>query len=211
MPDEPGQETLHGIQQELKDLYDGYPADAPDEERAAYFAAAIRRGLEAHRLSGQSEEEILEKVGLSVGVSSSTLRAWMEKRPKVHPQFHQGALLAQASLMTDHIKACRLVLEKIRSHLDAGDRHGGLGAYQHLKEIGLKALATRGGRLGQETVGHLDMTEDVDSATSGHDMRRLALTAIAQALREFIGEPPDTEAEGNTTARGAAPRSARLN
>lgn len=198
--DLPAPWTLHGMWRELMDLHDGYPAEAPSGERADYFTAAIRRGLEAHQNAGSEAAGALDLIGLTAGVSGRQIKAWADDRRSVHPHFHQGALLAQAALMHDHIQACGSVLQKIHEHLEADDWRAELSAFDHLKSIGLTALADHGGAYGRWLAAKLQARQGSFPPIFVQELRRLALINIAAALEELIGAP---DGDGHLAEDGA--------
>lgn len=189
MEDEPDLWTLWDAWHELLELHRDYPAEGPERERAEYFAAALERGLEIHRACGSPEEEALERIGLAAGASGTALRHWIRTGQPVHPQFHQGALLAQASLVEDRIKACRAALAKITSHLEADDYRAELTAFDHLKTSGIEALRDNGGELGRRLAEKFDGLGADRQADLDLGLRRLALQTICRALGQLINEP----------------------
>lgn len=201
--------TLRAIRRMLAELHEGYPEQAPDDVRAAYFSEAIKRGLEAYRALGNDEATSLERIGLAASISGGQLKKWAEKRIRVNSSFHRSALLAQASLVQDHIDACQEALAKIASHLTASDWRAELGAFDHLKSLGLKALTEHGGRFGQNLAQRLGALGQYDPSEFSPQLRRKALNLVADAIEDLIGEDYEG-ATGSESAADEQPHASRL-
>jgi primosomal protein N'' len=197
--------SLRTMRQTLAKLHEGYPDQAPDDERTAYFAEAILRGLEAYRTLGADDAESLEKIGLAAGISGGQIKRWAERRTKVHASFHQNILSAQASLVQDRIDACQAALDKISSYLTADDWRSELGAFDHLKSLGLDALTEHGGRYGRHLAERLGILEQHDPSEFSLQLRRKALNLVADALEDLIGEAPETKQDAAAGNRPRAP------
>lgn len=202
----PRPRSLCRAKQELERLAAEYPTGGKARTRVRYFAAAVRRGMKIHAAYGSDKPELFGKIGLSVGVSAELLETWTKPTSRVHRDFHFAVLMCQASLMNEHVFACTKVMEHLRLHLNADDWRGELGAFVHLRKIGLKALIRYGGAGTVELIEELRAVEEDEPADTPIESRRLILTLMADALQEAIGTPEERYGEEiGTELTGARP------